>query len=332
MHLIKTLKEHYKVEEDWGGKWCLQIAMDWDIKKREVHMSMLVYVERALAQFGHPIPMTPQHELHQHAIPTHGATVQYSKPDDTLKRLSPAKKKNTQEVISIFLYYRRSVDFTMLTELSAIASAQAKSTEDTMMRCKQFLDYAATHQDAIIMYKKSDMVLVIHSDAFYFYLSEPNARSHAGRHFFMSSNIDNPINNGAVLNLAQLTKAVMSSTAEAELGALYINAREAIPQQQPLEEMGHNQPPTPMQTNNTATLGPWRCEQQHSTSMHQSHGHAIPLAQMPRSPRSIPIFSGTLDPPTRLTAGPRITAQHTTLKKDTNSFCNTVYWKPFALH
>ena len=39
----------------------------------------------------------------------------------------------------------------------------------------------------------------------------------------------------------------MSSAAEAEIGALYINAREAIPQRQLLEEMGHPQPPTPIQ-------------------------------------------------------------------------------------
>jgi hypothetical protein len=76
----------------------------------------------------------------------------------------------------------------MLTALSAIASAQAKPTEDTMTCCKQFLDYVATHQDAIITYKKSDIELVVHSDASY--LSEHKARSQAGRNFFISSNID----------------------------------------------------------------------------------------------------------------------------------------------
>jgi hypothetical protein len=125
----------------------------------------------------------------------------------------------------------------MLTALSAIASTQTKPTKDTMTRCKQFLDYAATYQDAIIIYKKSDMVLVVHSDASY--LSEPKARSRAGRNFFMSSNFDDPINNGAILNLAQLIKAIMSSTAEARIGALYIKAHEAVPQQQTLEEIGH---------------------------------------------------------------------------------------------
>ena len=47
----------------------------------------------------------------------------------------------------------------------------------------------------------------------------------------------------------------MSSAAEAELGALYINARKAVPQCQSLAEMGHKQPPTPMQTNNSTALG-----------------------------------------------------------------------------
>jgi hypothetical protein len=97
------------------------------------------------------------------------------------------------------------------------------------------------------------MVLVVHSDASY--LSEPKARSQAGGHFFLSLDTENPINNGAVLNIAQLIKAVMSSAAEAELGALYINAREAVPKRQTLAEMGHKQPPTPMQTNNSTALG-----------------------------------------------------------------------------
>ncbi len=43
----------------------------------------------------------------------------------------------------------------------------------------------------------------------------------------------------------------MSSAVEAELGALYINAQEAIPMQLLLKEMGHKQPPTPIQTNNS---------------------------------------------------------------------------------
>jgi hypothetical protein len=96
------------------------------------------------------------------------------------------------------------------------------------------------------------MVLVVHSDASY--LSEPKARSQAGGNFFLSSDTEDPINNGAVLNIAQLIKAVMSSATEAELGALYINARKAVPQCQTVAEMGHKQLPTPMQTDNSTAL------------------------------------------------------------------------------
>ena len=54
------------------------------------------------------------------------------------------------------------------------------------------------------------------------------AWSRAGMHFYMSNNEPMPPNDGAILNIAQIIKAVMSSAAEAELRALYINAREAV--------------------------------------------------------------------------------------------------------
>jgi hypothetical protein len=42
----------------------------------------------------------------------------------------------------------------------------------------------------------------------------------------------------------------MSSTAEAELGALFINAKTAVLVHHTLKELGHPQPPTPIQTDN----------------------------------------------------------------------------------
>jgi hypothetical protein len=97
------------------------------------------------------------------------------------------------------------------------------------------------------------MVLAIHSDALY--LREPAARSRISGHFFCLSDVDDPPNNGAVLNISKILKAVMSSAVEAKLGALYINAREAIPMQHLLKEMGHKQPPTPIQTDNSTAHG-----------------------------------------------------------------------------
>ncbi len=47
----------------------------------------------------------------------------------------------------------------------------------------------------------------------------------------------------------------MFSAAEAELGALYLNAKEAVYLRQILDEMGHPQPRTPIQTDNTTAEG-----------------------------------------------------------------------------
>ena len=97
------------------------------------------------------------------------------------------------------------------------------------------------------------MVLAVHSNAGY--LNEPNARSRAGGHFFLSNHAAHPPNNGAILNLAQIIKNVISSATEAELGALFITTREAVYTQNILMVMGHKQPATPIQTDNPTANG-----------------------------------------------------------------------------
>jgi hypothetical protein len=86
-------------------------------------------------------------------------------------------------------------------------------------------------------------------------LNESKSQSRAGGHFFLSNDSQNPPNNGAVLTIAQIIDAVMSSAAEAELGALFINAKEAVHMQRILSKMGHPQPQTPIQTDNSTAEG-----------------------------------------------------------------------------
>jgi hypothetical protein len=159
-HLIQTLKQDYEIEEDWEGTRYLGITLNWDYKKRKVHLPMPGYVERAHARFGHHIPKQLQHQPHKHTVPTYGATIQYAKDDDATSLLSKEEKKYIQQVLGTFLYYGRAVDSTMLTALSSIVSTQAEPTEETMENIKLFLDYAASHQDAILTYQASDMVLI----------------------------------------------------------------------------------------------------------------------------------------------------------------------------
>jgi hypothetical protein len=117
-----------------------------------------------------------------------------------------------------------------------------------MRHTLQLLDYLATQEDAVLSYQTSNMVLAVHSDASY--LSKPKARSRAGGHLFLSSDTTIPPNNGAVLNIVHIIKNFMSSATKAELAGLYIMARKAVYIRIILEELGHKQPPTPLQTDN----------------------------------------------------------------------------------
>ncbi len=152
----------------------------------------------------------------------------------------------------MFLYYARCVDSTMLPALGMLATQQATPTKNTIKKIKQFLDYASTNLDEVVTYHASNMVLAGYSNASY--LSKSNAQSRAGGHFFMSSNVELPPNNGVVSTILQIIKAVMSLAAKAKVGALFINCREAVPARHVLKFLGHPQPPTPMQMDNTTAL------------------------------------------------------------------------------
>ena len=71
----------------------------------------------------------------------------------------------------------------------------------------------------------------------------------------MAGHEEIPANDGALMNVSQILKAVMSSATEAELGALFINCKLAVPERKMFEELGHPQPKIPMQTDNSTANG-----------------------------------------------------------------------------
>ena len=100
------------------------------------------------------------------------------------------------------------------------------------------------------------MILNIHSDASY--LSATNACSRAGGFFFLGSlpKDGEPIFlNGNILITCSILKLVAASAAEAEMGALFLNAQEAKIIRLILAELGHPQPATPIHVDNTTAVG-----------------------------------------------------------------------------
>jgi hypothetical protein len=86
-------------------------------------------------------------------------------------------------------------------------------------------------------------------------VTRDTAAKRTGGHFSLSNNEQFPPNNGAIMTNATLIKAVMLSAAEAELGALFLNAKEGVYIRRILTKMGHSQPRTPTQTDNTTAEG-----------------------------------------------------------------------------
>ena len=221
--------------------------MDWDYKRRRVHLTMPKYAKKGLQQFHHVLKKR-QYQPFPSAKTVYGAKKQYAQQQSEAPLLGKEGKKFTQRVCDRFLFLGRAVDSTLLCPISAIASQSSAPTEETMKQTMQLLDYIATQEEAVLTYNASDMKLAVHSDASY--SSEPKARSRAGGHFFLSNKTSAPGNNGAALNIAHIIKHVMTPATESELAALYIMVNEAVYIIIIYEEMGYEQPPTPLQTDN----------------------------------------------------------------------------------
>jgi hypothetical protein len=160
-----------------------------------------------------------------------------------------------QQLTGTLLYYARAVDTTLSIPINVLASEQSNATEVTADKVLKLLNYCHTHPETKIRYHASDMILHIQSDASY--LSENEANSRAEGFFYMGNTTQNDkkLTDGAILIVSKVLKHVISSAAKAEIGAVFINAKAGAVLRTTLEELGHKQPPTPMETDNTTATG-----------------------------------------------------------------------------
>ena len=119
------------------------------------------------------------------------------------------------------------MDLTILPALISIASEQAEATKNTEKQVTQLLNYMAMHPYATVHFHASQMILNIHSDASY--LSEKGTKSCVAGQFFLGFDPtpNKPIIlNGAIYTFCGILQFIVTSTAEAELRALFLNCKE----------------------------------------------------------------------------------------------------------
>ena len=145
----------------------------------------------------------------------------------------------------------------MLTPLNDIGTTQAKPTKYTKEEYQQLIDYVATYSNTIVRYYASDMILFVDSDAAYLVL--PKARSRIARYHYLSSMPptpeQSPMLHAPILVVYRTLWHIVSLAAKVETAGVFTNAQIALPIQYILECLGHKQPPTPIKSDNSTTIG-----------------------------------------------------------------------------
>jgi hypothetical protein len=182
---MTCIKKNYNISSDWNGTAYCGLTLDWDYKNRTVDLSMPGYIKAALHKYQHPAPARPEHAPHTWNPPIYGAKTQFVNETTPSPALSDKEVNKLQQLTGTLLYYARAVDPTLIMPINVLASEQSNATEVTADKVIKLLNYCNTHPETKNRYHASDMILHIHSDAYY--LSENEAKSRAGGFFSMGN-------------------------------------------------------------------------------------------------------------------------------------------------
>ena len=127
IHLKQTLEENYKVAIEWDGKMYILITLDWDYIRRQVHMSLPKYTDKALKQFNNK-QKKKENQSYPSVTIIYGSRKQYSTQPSSVPPLDKKGKKFIQQVCGKQVL-GRAVDSTLLCPISAITSQSANPTK-----------------------------------------------------------------------------------------------------------------------------------------------------------------------------------------------------------
>ena len=176
--------------------------MDFGYEEQTCKMSMSRYVKQALIKFHHEFSKTT-HSPSPFNTLVYGQKIQMI----TIEKnpMTTIQTKILQQVCGTFLYYARAVDCTMLHALNDLATRVKDGTQKTVKALNHFLDYCATHPEATVLYRTSNMMLHDHSDAAH--LLATGARSRPVGYTYLGNDTNNKqIFNGPISIIAKIKK------------------------------------------------------------------------------------------------------------------------------
>jgi hypothetical protein len=251
-HFLATLRSLYKITTDDTGSQYLGITIEHDKRKEEIAISMPDTIPKALERFSDWAGIKKASTPGIYHPPVYGRTVQLAS-EDTSAPLSAADKTIVQEITGVFSYYARGVDPTMIPATNAIASSQANPTQAVKDQAVRLLQYARAFPANKIVYRKSKMHFILQVDASY--LSRSKGRSVAGGIGYFGDANDPTKENGMVYAMSAIIDVVVASAGEAEYGSAFQNAQQAVNMRNIAIAMGHDQPVTPILSDNEFAIG-----------------------------------------------------------------------------
>jgi hypothetical protein len=248
-HFLKTLRRLYTVKVDYAGTKYLGMSIDIDRVQRHVTLSMPGYITKLLKRVR-PDGIKPAKTPSIYVTPNYKSPKTQTATNDASPLASKEQQLELQIVVGTLLYYARTVDPTLLTVVNELGSVQANPTLNDMRKLDRLLQYASSHQNQGIRFHASTMQLQIQSDASY--LCRSKARSVLGGLHYLGTT---ELINGPFFCTSKTISCVVSSAAEAELGAAFQNAQKGAQFRNTLTELGYPQQPTTILVDNTVAEG-----------------------------------------------------------------------------
>ena len=248
-HFLQTLRKLYNVKVDYKGLKYLGMNISINRKARHVTLTMPGYIAKLLKRVR-PEGLKGAHTPSVYIQPNYKRATTQTATIDSSPLASAEQKHELQVVVGTLLYYARTVDPSVLTVVHELGSVQSKPTINDMRKMERLLQYVSAHQHHGIRYHASTMQLQIQSDASY--LCRPNARSVLGGFHYLGSL---EFINGPIFCTSKMISCIVTSAAEAELGAAFQNAQKGAQFRNTLVELGYPQQPTTILVDNTVAEG-----------------------------------------------------------------------------
>ena len=204
-HSMSILKQHYKTLADLTGSKYIGLTPDWDYKWRKVHLSMPSYVSKALEYFQCSQPAKQHDTLHPFRPPKHWAKIQII--EECINPLHSLKKYKDMSR-QWQAHYFNAVNLLIPHSLQNLAQYNCNPADSI---------YGSNMRESKAIFR----ILKISRVKGHDFIWTQWCRTFKWTQCKKQGSKKFPKNNGYILNIDQINKAVIASAIDTKLGHMH---------------------------------------------------------------------------------------------------------------